>query len=242
MKHLFTLMLAVLLGMNTALAQTDPIDEIPRQRYGIDISFCFVSAFPQSEFDANFGQNILPGLNFDFSFTPAQTLPFWKMGLQVEMLFSRSQKDNWDDIKLKTRTDFISVNLLHRLMPIRQMNVKPFFEFAFGINTSYTLSHYRSKSGGFIDWILDDYYGDNMVTVKDHDDISKNISVGAGLIIRKNVLVSLKYNYAADMKYVSPHSITVQGNDVIYNYYNSPITLLSISLGLTLNTRQVQRQ
>ena len=238
MKNLFAWLLALLFGMNTVIAQDPASNEQQRQRYGIDCSLAFVSGFPQNEFGANFGQSILPGLNFDFSFTPTRTLPFWKMGFQVEVLSSRTQKDNWEGIKLKSRTNFVSYNLINRLMPPRPMQVKPFVEFGFGLNTSYTSSTYKSKDTGFIDWILDDYYGDNIVTLRDHNAISRNISVGAGLIIHRWMLVSMKYNYASDMKYVSPSSIIVQGADVVYEYYNSPIKLLSLSIGFTVNTRK----
>ena len=123
------------------------------------------------------------------------------------------------------------------------MQVKPFFELAFGLNFNFTSSSYEIYDKvTFLEKLLfdkEDY--SEVVTLKDHDDVAKNISVGAGLIIKNRVMLSLKYNYASDVVYVSPRSIIVQGNDIVYSYYNSPVKLISITLGFKLNSLELTR-
>ncbi len=243
MKRIFALLFGMLFCLNYAVAQETSTDTAPPTRYGIDISTSFVMGLPQNQFKTNFGQSVLPGVNFDFTFTPSKAIPFWKMGLQLESLFSINQKDDWYGMELKSSTDFVSINLLHRFLPPQSMQVKPFFELAFGLNFNFTSSSYEIyDKATFLEKLLfdeEDY--SEVVTLKDHDDVAKNISVGAGLIIKNRVMLSLKYNYASDVVYVSPRSIIVQGNDIVYSYYNSPVKLISITLGFKLNSLELTR-
>jgi len=243
MKRIFPLLFGILSCVNYALAQETSTETDPSTRYGIDMSVNFGMGLPQNQFKTNFGQSVLPGVNFDFTFTPSKAAPFWKMGLQFESLFSMNQRDDWFGMKLKSSTDFISINLIHRFLPPQSMHVKPFFELAFGLNFNYTSSSYEIyDKASFLEKLLfdeEDY--SEVITLKDHNDVAKNISVGAGLIIKNRLMLSIKYNYASDVVYVSPKSITVQGSNIVYSYYNSPVKSISLTLGLKLNSLELSR-
>lgn len=218
----------------------NPPDPSVPQTNGIDFSVNFVMGFPKNEFKTNYDKKLLPGLNLDLTVTPASKVPFWKLGAQLEALFGGQEKNDWNGLELSSSTNFISINVINRLLPQKPMAVKPFIELAIGLNLSYTSSTYEiyDKATFWEKFFLGEEDQVETITVKDHDDMDKNFTIGAGVIIQNMACLELKFNYIPEVVYVSPGGISVQDNQVIYDYSTSPVKLISLCLGITFNTRK----
>jgi len=220
MKYLFSFgFLAALICCYTlAFGQDFPEnDETVPEKFGIDFSANFVVGFPQNEFKTNYDRKILPGLNLDFTFTPARKASYWKTGAQMEVLFGGQEKNDWSGLELRSSTAFMSINSVNRFLPQESMTIKPFVEFGLGLNFSFTSSTYEiyDKASFWEKFLLGEEDQVETITVKDHNDMDLNLSFGIGAIIKDIACVQVKYNYIPEVVYVSPGGISAKQSGYI---------------------------
>ncbi len=238
----FTLIFIIYFAIDAKGQNNSDVDLNKPIRYGVDVSVNFISALPQAEFKTNFDKMMLPGVNFDAALTPSKNAPLWKAGAQLEVLFGGSKKNDWNGLRLRSSTDFISINFINRFLPEKSMTVKPFLELALGFNMSYTSSTYEiyDKATFWEKFLFGEEDQVENITVKEHNDTDKNLSIGAGIIVKNTFMLQVKYNYIPEVVYVSPGAITIENNEINYEYNTSPVKLISVSLGLTFNTRKLE--
>lgn len=245
MKPLFVLLCACLLFCPSLLLAQEETDEEPKEsfwgRSGVDFSANFVMGIPQGEFRDNIHQDILPGFNLDLAFSPSKNAQFWKVGAQFEALFSKRQNTDWDGIDIHTSTNFLAINFITRLQPTRPMAIKPFAELAVGLNLSYTSSSYEiyDDVSFWEQFLLGREDESETIKLNDHNDVDKNFTIGAGIIIKRLVVLQLKYNYVPHVVYVNPASVSFVDEVIEYDYSNTRVGMLSLSIGLTFNSSKL---
>ncbi len=245
MKTLLILLCACLTVAPTLLLAQDETEEEAKEsfwgRSGIDFSTSFVMGIPQSDFYDNMDQRILPGFNFDLAFSPSRNAQFWKIGAQFEALFSKRENTDWDGIEIRTNSSFMSVNIINRLLPTHPMAVKPFAEFAIGLNLNYTSSTYDlyDKASFWEVLLLGAEDETTTISLNDHNDVDKNFAAGAGVIIKNVVVLQVKYNYVPHEVYVNPENISFHNETIEYDYKSSPVHMISVSLGFTFNSAKL---
>lgn len=216
--------------------------ETAPEKRGADVSINFVTGITRDEFKENYDKSALLGFNFDVVFIPFKNAKAWKPGGQFEIFFGGQQKDQWSGIQLTSQSAFLKLNFINRFQPPRPMVVKPFLELAYGFNLNTTSSSYEvvDKASFWERFLLNAEDLVETKTAKEYSDITHNLAIGAGIIIKNFLVLQVKYNYVPEIEYVKADGITVVDNRIVYDFAKSDMKLITIGLGITFNTKTMK--
>lgn len=248
MKHFMPLFLLVFSVLSPRIYGQDdlPYPRLEREmEYDLDVALNYLSGLPLGEFKSSMQWNYFPGANLEILFKPAKKVNYWKAGAQLEYLYAGYQSNDYYGLNLKSNSGFVGINFLNRFLPSKSMVLKPYFEFAYGMNINYTNSKYDIVDRAtFFERFFSNTEGEDPVekyTVKKHTAINQNFVIGAGTIIKNRVSLGARYNYVPSVKYVSTRGIVVQNDTVEYQYNKTPVRMITITLGIILSTRNDYR-
>lgn len=214
-----------------ALSQEEEKDP---NKIGLHLSVGALAGIPQGQFARDFPRESLWGFNFDAVVSPIQKHHWWKTGAQVEFFFTGTKKDTWKGLELKTKSSFVRVNFLNRIQLSHTGLVDPFLEFGLGFNVSTTTSSYQVfDEATFLEEFLlrvEDEW--ETVQVKSFNDVTSNMAVGFGVIIKRIVVVKVKYDRSPQIEFVPKDGISVFNDQIQYEAKKSKMQMISISLAV----------
>ena len=145
-------------------------------------------------------------------------------------------KDNWKGIEINSTGAFFKLNLVNRFRIYKRGIIDPFVEMVFGFNWSSTSTTYQivDEATFFEEFFLglDDEV--QIVSVKEHEDVTMNMGIGAGVFIADIGMVTLKFNYSPEIEYVTKENIIVNNDELTYLPSSTRITTVSLAIGVSM--------
>jgi hypothetical protein len=236
--------LVCLVGISTvlcqkAVAQQETFGEAPAQPAKVSRPF-YVSllgqlALPQGDLktysNARGGFRIEAGKSF-------KKHPSLGGGAEFTAIFSGSKKDVYKGMEVKSNSSLYEIHPFVRWTPIKKQNLKPYFDISTGITVAYTSTDskivHAVPAETFIDQLL---WGDDtkVETVSQKDNTSANLSfsIGTGVIIKKLLMVGIRYQHTNPVSYIDKSDVYIENNTIQYDVKRMPLDMIVVTVGIS---------
>ncbi len=189
-------------------------------------------AIPQNKLRAY--SNIKGGLSLEMG-KSFKRIPSFSAGLEVSGVITSPKKDKFKGLDISTNTGLAQFLPFIRWAPKKDLNVKPFLDFSTGITLAWTeTTSVIVDEATFWEEVL--LGAEDEVETTTHMDVtSTNLSygIGAGVVIKKFLMVGIRYYHSKPMDYVNNETVYVKDNTILYNTQRIPIDMLVVTVGIS---------
>ena len=159
-------------------------------------------------------------------------------GMEFSAIFSGSKKDIFRDMEVKTNSSLYEIHPFVRWTPIKKQTLKPYIDFSTGITVAYTSTNskivHSVPADSFVEQLL---FGDEtqVETVSQKHNTSANLSfsIGTGVIIKKLLMVGIRYQHTNPVRYVDKNDVYIENNTIQYNVKRIPLDMIVVTIGIS---------
>jgi hypothetical protein len=174
------------------------------------------------------------GFRIEFG-RPFKKMPALSWGFDLSGILSGAKTDAFKGLEVKTKTEIYGLHYFLRLMPVKKIDLKPYFDASAGFMSASTeTTSTVVDSPTFLEEVL--LNRETEVETTTHESqISSNFSysVGAGVIIKRIVMIGVRYRHTNPVSYVDKNEVYVKDNTIKYNVRHIPLDMIEVTIGIS---------
>jgi len=159
-------------------------------------------------------------------------------GLELTGIFSGSKKDIFKGMEVKSNSNLIEIHPFVRWTPIKKQSVKPYIDISTGITGATTSTNSKIEHSVPAETLVDQLLWGNdtqVETVSQKDNTSTNLSfsIGTGVIIKKLLMVGIRYQHTNPVSYIDKNDVYIENNVIQYDVKRVPLDMIVVTIGIT---------
>ena len=164
-----------------------------------------------------------------------KNIPSFSAGLEVSGVFTSPKSDKFKGLDVTTNTGLVQLLPFIRWAPKKDLKVKPFVDVSTGITTTWTeTTSVIVDEPTFWEEVLFDTETDvETTTYMDVTSVKLSCGIGAGVIIKKFLMVGVRYYRSKPIEYVDNSTVYIENNTLQYEIQHIPIDMLVVTIGIS---------